>query len=410
MTIPDEIRNQARRSSPPDTAKLRFSKLKELEQGLVNTAPELKPLQEWAVKALSSRKAMLAPLGEKALEKLQALMVMPAPQGNPWGLCALLVEAHGLEPVFEALLTKQTLGTRSIGGDKLCLVHQHEGEGRDYAPWVNALTTYFDAAPQSTRDRFRQLTDASRAHLALSTRVALNDLFCESTWAEADARCLLAMKPKAHAVARQVSYLLPLVEADDTFEALAQLSSSNLDRSIYASIAVLTPAERALPRLLRLLRDQLTGKDNWQVRQIAAALVCFSDATAAAAVTEVALFAREEAKAYFRSYPEHRPLLDAQTKGRGKRPREFQALIAEMERQSVASQATPDGVALPNTLAKPPWLERESPWPSRDLALVTDGEYVIASAELAAWRGKDKCKLSQVENLGESQERADRRC
>jgi hypothetical protein len=394
--IPAAIREQARSPVPPSVA-LRLSRPAELQNGLAHVRAELRPIQEWLVEALSSRKALEAPLGEQPIPKLHALLAASSSY-NAAALAVAVTRAHGLDTVLAALLSPSELTTRGrLEGKVRAIVLAPVQDGANAwtphhvrASWLHFVISFFDAAGADDRARFRALAEAQRPALPLAVRAATSALFEERSWAEADAVALLATGPRRNVsgIDAQLDALLPYVIEDATFEALAKLAGDRVwYGGVCARLLVGLPPSKAVARILHLLEGPLQEEAQGDTGRIVAVLASSADPSAARGIARAALLAKEAAKAYFVAHPEHLPLLQAQAKGRGKRAEEVLALLEEMERQRHAAEPVLGGGARsPETLASPPWLTREPPWAAREVAVIADGERLVESKALEELR------------------------
>lgn len=392
LSVTDELRDAAF----PDRSRmapLRLAKPTALAAGLERVSPELRPLQEWLVTALGSKKKLEAPLGDDPIAKLRAILAVRL--DPPQVVSSTLAAAHGLLPVLEVATSPSPIvAVSQIGTPTRVWLEAKTGDGRlsadgravvlvpQLVPWIEGLRSCLDGASPDVRARAVALAESARPGASLTIRAALARALRHEDWAEEDAQSLLrgGHSGSAHESATIVRLLLPYVRTEESFTGLLPFTGSGLfGTSTYAEVLVRAPPERALKRILALLAKPLEQEQTSHVIQIATALACFDDAEAAKAIAAAAPLAPDVARRYFADHPALRPHLDAAAQGRGKPAAAVRALAIEIDRQAVAAHAPSGSVALPRCLAKPPWLERSEPWPARNLDVIVDREAVIAT-------------------------------
>jgi hypothetical protein len=380
---------------PAKVAAWKGAKMPELAAGLARTAPELRPLHEWALGALGARKKLDAPLGPHARERLQVLIAI-APGGVSL-LAAAVALVHGWETVLDAVLAPQPVvalyehaPTPTIWlADAAAPLPNPNARPRDgdASHWVDALRGFLHQAEPTVRAAARERAAAARPRLPFATRVALARAFGEETWADADGRALLEdpnLVP-AHRLQAVLQALLPWLGDDATFAALApRATSAFYMSSAYAEIAVRPPPARAVQRLVGLLRAPLASEAYAHVRQIVELLAYFDDASAAQAIASAAHLVPDAAKEYFGAHLDRRELLAAAATGRGKPATIVRTILTELDRR--ASLSAPSAAKLPRCLAEPPWSNPTEPWPARELAVVVDRERIVETPELLSLR------------------------
>ena len=389
-----------------------------LESGLDRASDALRPLQRWLVAALSSREGLEAHLGDEPLRRMRALLLVP-PLDHA-ATAARLCAARPVSLVLEALVAPSSLAliaqrkppvdrwvaqAKVKAGSELdrqwleedreavAAYTQLGGEGIaraiDLCAWALALRPHLDAATDAEREACHAMAGRARATLPIAQRAALARAFRETHWAEDDAANLIA-QPSVKVAGEVVTWLLPYIERDETFAALAALASGPalFGSATYAELVAFAPAPQAARRLATLLQAPLAAEATSHIIVIVEALARFRDEVAAEAIASAALFARDHAKAYFAKHPDLVSWLVAQGKGRGKRPEQVRDLLVEMDRQKALQRggAAPSAAELPACIASPPWEQRSEPWPARDLDLIVDREQVVDVPELVRLR------------------------
>ncbi|NOU29955.1 MAG: hypothetical protein HOO96_18780, partial [Polyangiaceae bacterium] len=398
VTVTEQLRAVV---NPPlvPTERLVLRKPEALEAGLARVGDALRPLQTWLVQALASRRGLEANLGSEAVTRVQAI-VATGPE-RPWIVAATLAAAHGVGPVLEALVTPQAVvnvarmeGKARIGW--LVAAGGDTGGGvairPELTPWIFALRPFVLAASDAERSDYARKVAEARSGLSLEQRAAWTRTFENEAWAAEDAALLAAGTHglPAYRISSVARCLLPYLESQATFEAVAAVAGSELfTTSVYAEVLVRPPVPRAVRRLTVLLAKPLEKESTAHVIQIVEVLACVRSEDAAVAIASAAHLARGPAKAYFAANPEYLPHLEAAAAGRGRNAATVREIVVELERQRAMGGASDDAMAtehLPRCIASPPWLTREAPWPARDLDVIVDRERVVETEALRRFR------------------------
>ncbi len=394
LTVTEQLRSVV---NPPlvPTERLVLRKPEALEAGLARVGEALRPLQMWLVQALASRRGLEADLGSEAVTRVQAI-VAAGPE-RAWVVAATLAAAHGVGPVLEALVTP--LAVVNVGRIEakarmgwLVPAGGETGGGiairPELTPWIFALRPFVRAAPEAARSDFARRVAEARPSLPLHQRAAWTRTFENEAWAAEDAALLAAGTHgvPAHGISSVARCLLPYLESEATFDAVAGAAGSELfTTSVYAEVLMRPPVPRALRRLIVLLAKPLEKESTAHVIQIVEVLACVQSETAAGAIASAAHLARGAAKAYFAANPQYLPHLEAAATGRGRDAATVREIVVELERQRAMAGASDDAVAtehLPRCIAAPPWLTRETPWPARVLDVIVDRERVVETEAL----------------------------
>lgn len=393
LTLTEPVRAALSPQAPAERLVMR--KPDALEAGMVRVSPELRPLQTWLVTALASRRGLEAPWESDPVARVQAI-VATAPD-RPWVVAATLVAAHGLAAVLEALMSPLAVvnvarmeGKARVGW--LVPAGGDTGGGvairPELAPWIFALRPFVLAASEAERSDYARKVAEARSRLSLEQRAAWTRTFENEAWAAEDAALLVAGTHglPAYRVSSVARCLLPYLESEATFDAVAAVAGSELfTTSVYAEVLVRPPVARAVRRLTVLLTKPLEKESPAHVIQIAEVLSCVRSEAAAAAMASAAHLAKGPAKAYFAAHPEYLPHLEAAAAGRGRNAASVREIVEELERQRTTT-AEIAREHLPRCIASPAWLTREAPWPSRDLDVIVLRERVVETEALRRFR------------------------
>lgn len=394
LTVTEQLRAAV---NPPlvPTERLVLRKPEALEAGLGRVGEALRPLQAWLVTALASRRGLEADLGSAAVTRVQAI-IATGPE-RPGVVAATLTAAHGVGPVLEALVRPLAVvnvakmeGKTRVGW---LVAATGETDGGvairpQVTPWILALRPFVRAAAEADRSDYIRKVGEARSSLPVDQRAAWTHVFENEAWAAEDAAALAAGAHglPAHRISPVARCLLPYLESEATFDAVAELTGSDLfTTAVYAEVLVRPPVARAVRRLTVLLAKPLEKESTAHVIQIAEVLACARSEAAAVAMASAAHLAKGPAKAYFAAHPEYLPHLEAAASGRGRNAGAVREIVVELERQRTTT-AEIASEHLPRCIASPPWLTREAPWAARDLDVIALHERVVETEALRPFR------------------------